>query len=354
MMEITPFLKKLLSLPGLSAYETPVREAIAETWRPLVDELEVSRVGSLHGLRRGVAPEPRPRLLLAAHMDAVGLMVSGMIDGFLRITEVGGVDDRILPGQLVTVHGRRDLPGVIVQPPDFLLPPDQRGKPVRREFLLVDVGLTPDEVGKLVRTGDLVSFAQQPFELPGDALVGHSLDNRASVGALTVCLDELQHMSCDWDVWAVATAQEEETFLGAYTSPFDLRPDMALVVDVTHAKGPGSNDYRTFGLGKGVVLGWGANIHPGLYKAVKELAERLEVPFQIEAMSRHSGTDAYAIQVTAEGIPCMVLSIPLRYMHTPVELVSLKDIYRTGHLLAEFIARLKPDFMQKITWEEPS
>lgn len=354
MIELTPFLKKLLSLPGLSAYEAPVREAIAETWRPLVDELEVSRVGSLHGLKRGAAPEPRPRLLLAAHMDAVGLMVSGMVDGFLRITEVGGVDDRILPGQLVTVHGRRDLPGVIVQPPDFLLPPAQRGKPVRREFLLVDVGLTPDEVGKLVRIGDLVSFAQQPFELPGDALVGHSLDNRASVAALTVCLDELRHMRFDWDVWAVATAQEEETFLGAYTSLFDLRPDMALVVDVTHAKGPGSNDYRTFGLGKGVVLGWGANIHPGLYKAVKELAERLEVPFQMEAMPRHSGTDAYAIQVTAEGIPSMVLSIPLRYMHTPVELVSLKDIYRTGHLLAEFIARLTPDFLQKLTWEEPS
>ncbi len=354
MIELTPFLKKLLSQPGLSAYEEAVREVIAEAWQPLVDELVVSRVGSLHGLKRGSASEPRPRLLLAAHMDAIGLMVSGIVDGFLRVDEIGGVDYRILPGQMVTVHGRRELPGVIVQPPDFLLPPEQRGKPVPREFLLVDVGMIAEQVNELVRVGDLVSFAQSPFELPGEALVGHSLDNRASVAALTVCLDELQHMVMDWDVWAVATVQEEETFLGAYTSPFDIRPDLALVVDVTHAKGPGSNDYHTYGLGKGVVLGWGPNIHPGLYKAVKELAEKLEIPFQIEPMPRHSGTDAYAIQVTAEGIPCMVLSIPLRYMHTPVELVSLKDISRTGYLLAEFIARLKMDFIEKLTLEEIS
>jgi endoglucanase len=347
-------LKRLISLPGLSGYETPVREAIADAWRPLADEISVSPLGSLHALRRGQGAEPRPRLLIAAHMDAIGLMVSQIVDGFLRITEVGGIDARILPGQPVIVHGRRDLPGVILQPSPRLLPPHLGEKSaIEMDYLFVDTGLTPEEVSALVRVGDLVSFAQPPLELGGDTLVGHSLDNRASVAALTACLEELQHRRHLWDVWAVATVQEEETLGGGWTSPFNLRPDLAIAVDVTHARGPGVNqDYRAFGLGKGPVLGWGPNIHPALFKAFKNLAERLDLPHAVEVMPRHSGTDAIAMQVVAEGIPTMVISIPLRYMHTPVEMVSLKDIQRTGHLLAEFITGLEADFVAKISWED--
>jgi endoglucanase len=220
------------------------------------------------------------------------------------------------------------------------------------KYLLIDTGLTADEVAQLVRPGDLVSFAQLPLELAGDILAGHSLDDRASVAAITLCLQELQHMSPAWDVWAVATVQEEETFGGAYTSPFEIRPALAVAIDVTHATGPGVSDYRGFGLGKGLVLGWGPNIHPSVHKTFLELAKKLEIPYKIEAMARHSGTDAFAMQVVAEGIPTMVISIPLRYMHTPVEAVALKDIERTGHLLAEFIARLEPDYIQHIHWDD--
>jgi putative aminopeptidase FrvX len=362
MIELTPFLKKLLIQAGLSAFETPVREVIADAWRPLVDELTVSRVGSLHGLRYGAAPSPqgdgaaamdrRPRILLSAHMDAIGLMVTGSTDGLLRFTEVGGVDPRILPGQVVTVHGRTDLPGVVVQPIDRLLPPAARGKPVAIEYLFIDTGLPAEEVAQQVRVGDLASFAQLPLELTDETLAGHSLDNRASVAAVTLCLDELQNVRHAWDVWAVASSQEEESFAGAYTSPFEIQPDLAVAIDVTFAKGPGVNDFRGYPLGKGPTLGWGPNIHPALYKAFSDLADKLDIPHAMEAMPRHSGTDAFAMQVVAEGIPTMVISIPLRYMHTPVELVALKDISRTGHLLAEFIARLKPDFIQKIHWDE--
>lgn len=352
MIEITPFLKKMLSLPGLSGYETPIRDLVAETWRPLVNELAVSRLGSLHGLRRGEGADPRPRLLISAHMDAIGLMVTGIVEGFLRITEIGGVDDRILPGQPVVIHGRQELPGVVVKPPDYLLPPNKATRPVPLQYLLVDAGLPPEEVNQLVRPGDLVSFGQEPFELSGETLAGHSLDNRASVAALTVCLDELQHFRHTWDLWAVATVQEEETLGGAFTSSFEIQPHLVVAVDVTFAKGPGSNDHNTFPLGKGITLGWGPNIHPALFNAFKDLAERLEIPFTMEAMPRHSGTDAYAMQVIAGGSPSMVVSIPLRYMHTPVEMVSLKDIHRAGRILAEFIARLEPDFLKKITWED--
>jgi len=353
-MELKPFLKQLISLPGLSAYEDPVRDVIREAWAPLVDELSVSRVGSLHGLKRGTADEPRPRILLAAHMDAIGMMVTGVTEGgFLRFTEVGGIDPRILPYTPVTVHGRRELPAVIVQPPDMLLPASQKGRPVKMEHLLVDTGLEAADVAGLVRVGDLISFATEPVELTGETLVGHTLDDRAAVAAVTVCLDELRRASHAWDVYAVATVQEEETLMGALTSPYEIRPQLAVAIDVTFAKGPGiSNDYRAVPLGKGVTLGWGPNTHPAVFEAFKDLAERLDLPFHLEVYPSYSGTDAMGMQVVAEGIPTMVVGIPLRYMHTPVEMVALKDVARAGHLLAQFIAWLEPDFINQLKYEE--
>lgn len=352
MPELKDFLKQMLSLPGLSAYEGPVREAIAEAWKPLVDSLTVSKVGSLHGLKRGTGAEPRPKILLATHMDAIGLMVTGIsAGGLLRFTEVGGVDPRILPGMPVMVYGRRELPGIIVQPPDSLLPASQKGKPIAMAHLLVDTGLEEEEVRAAVRVGDLVAFATPPTDLAGDVISGHSLDNRASVAAVTVCLEELQHIKHGWDVYAVATAQEEETFIGGFTSPYEIQPQLAVAVDVTFAKGPGSSDWRTVPLGKGITLDLGPNTHPKLWEEFKALAERLELPFAMGVYPSGSGTDAYPMQVVNEGIPTMVVGIPLRYMHTPVEVVSYKDINRAGHLLAQFIAGLTPEFMDKLSYE---
>lgn len=352
MEDLTKFAKELISLPGLSAYEAPVREVISAAWAPLVDDLQTSRLGSLHGLRRGRAEAPRPAVMIAAHMDAIGLMVTGIKDGFLRVTEVGGLDPRILPSQPVIVHGRQDLDGVVIKPPDFLLPRKVAGKPALLEHLLVDTGLEPDDVAEQVRIGDVVSFAQLPLELAGKTLAGHTLDNRASVAALTYCLRELQHLVHDWDVWAVATTQEEETLGGAFTSTYDLRPDIAIVVDVTFAKGPGTSDYGTFGLGKGPTISWGANNHPVVHRKLKDLAEQIDLPYQLEVDPGVGGTDAYATQISAGGVPTQVLGIPLRYMHTPIEMVSVKDMVRMGRWLAEFITRLEIDFMNKVKWED--
>ncbi len=355
MIELKPFLKQLISLPGLSGHEGPAREAIAAAWKPLVDDLSVSPLGSLHALKRGSGPGERPRILLAAHMDAIGLIVTNITpEGLLGITEIGGVDPRILPAMPVMVHTRSgDLPGVVAQPPDRLLPPNARSKPVQLEHLLVDTGLPPDEVHRRVRAGDLVSFGTEPLELAGDTLVGHSLDDRAAVAAVTVCLDELSRRAHVWDVWAAATVQEEETLGGAFTSPYAIRPQIAVAIDVTHAKGPGASDWRTAPLGKGFTLDWGPNTHPALFNAFKETAERAELPYTVTVYPSGSGTDAMGMQIVNEGIPTMVVSIPLRYMHTPVELISLKDIARTGRLLAEFIAGLELDFVEKkLRWEE--
>ena len=350
--EILPFLKKMISVPGLSGFETPIRSLIQEAWAPLTDDLQISRLGSLHALRRGTAPEPRPSLLLSAHMDAIGLMVTGISAGFLRVTKVGGLDPRVLPGQLVTVHGREDLPGMIVQPPERLLPSSEQKRTVPMEHLFIDTGLLPGEVERKVRVGDLVSFAQEPLETAGDTLVGLSLDNRASVAVLTSFLQALQNRPHAWDVWAIASSQEEETLGGAITSAYELQPAFSIVVDVTFASSPGSPSHKTYPLGKGPTIGWGPNVHPYLFDTMKELADRLEIPYKIEVMAHHSGTDAFGIQIVAEGIPGIVIGIPLRYMHTPVEMVMLKDISRAGRLLAEFVLALPVDFMDKMVWKD--
>ncbi len=352
MNDILPFLKELISAPGISGYETAVRPLIAKAWAPLTDELSVSRLGSLQGLQRGTASGKRPCILVATHMDAVGLMVNGIIDGFLRVITIGGVDGRILPGQAVTVHARRDLPGIIVPTPARLMPATVTAEVVPLSYLLVDVGLLPEEVASLVRVGDPVSFAQLPVETAGETLAGHTLDNRASVAALTHCLELLHDRPHAWDVWAVATVQEEVTTAGAYTSAFQLHPDLAVSIDVTFGSEPNSPSHLTFPLDKGPTLMWGPVVHPILFDTLKSVAERLEIPHTLEPTPRYTSTDSDAMLVVAEGIPNAVLGIPLRYMHTPVEMVAVRDITRTGRLVAEFIAQLEADFMDKMVWGE--
>jgi putative aminopeptidase FrvX len=353
MTEILPFLKSLTSVSGLSGHETPVAKLIEEKWRTLVDETSVSRVGSLHGLKKGSGKGKRPSIMIATHMDAIGMMVSGLVDGFLHIVPVGGIDIHVLPGAQVTVHASsgEELPAVIVMPPGRFLPEADREGVVAMRHLLVDTGLLQKDVEKKVRVGDLVSFANEPLELAGDMLSGHSLDNRASVAALTVCLEELQGKSHVWDVWAVATVQEETSYLGAYTSAFQLRPDIAIAVDGTFGKGPGASGWQTFPMGKGVGLCIGPNIHPFLHTKLKEVADKFEIPWFLDVAPTHSGTDAYPMQTTMEGIPTALVEFPIRYMHTPVESVSVKDIQRAGRLLAEFIASLEEDFVDTIIWE---
>lgn len=352
MDDLQELLKEMLSVSGLSGFEAPIRKIIKQAWEPLTDEISVSKIGSLHGFKKGKGNEPRKKVMISAHMDAIGMMVTNIQDGFLHVTEIGGIDHRILPGQPVIVHGREELLGLVVQPPSHLLPDSVGSGPVEMKYLLVDVGLKPDDVALKVRIGDVVSYDQEPLEMTGEAMAGHTLDNRVSVAATTICLEELQNRSHDWDVWAVASAQEEETLGGALTSPFDIRPDIAIIVDVCFAKSAGSTDWRSLPFGEGVGLGYGPNIHPALYDMFEKKAKELEMPYSRDLMPKMSGTDAMAVQIVAEGIPCAVLGIPLRYMHTPVETVSLKDVRRTGRLMAEFIASLKPDTLEQIGWEE--
>src|SRR5574340_450787 len=251
MTALLPFLKSLMSVSGLSAYESPIARLVEKEWRPLVDELHYSRIGSLHALKRGTGQGRRPVMLISAHMDTIGMMVSRITDGFIHVLSVGDADVRVLPGTPVLVHAESGpLPGVVAMPAPRLLPEEQRGRFPEIEYLVVDTGLPASQVSRRVKVGDLVSMDTQPIELAGGTLSGHSADNRASIAAITLALQELQGKSHVWDVWAAATVQEETTFAGGHTSAFHLKPDLAVVLDVTFGRGPGATTWEAFPLNK--------------------------------------------------------------------------------------------------------
>jgi putative aminopeptidase FrvX len=344
-------LKALVQAQGVSAFEAPIREVVASAWRRSAPKQTVSRLGSLHALQRGGGRSPRPKILLAAHMDKIGLMVAQVADGFCRVAEIGGLDPRILPGQPFAIHGRENVPAVAVLPPAALLPPDRKAETARLQDLWLDTGLPAGEAARLLRVGDPVSFAQQPLELANGRLAGPSLDDRAGVAALTICLEELASCSHRWDVIAAATVQEEETLGGAFTSAFALAPDLAVAVDVTFAAGPGLPEHKTFPIGEGPTIGFGPNVHPGVYRAFVQAAEKAGIKYALEVMPANSGTDAYAMQIAAEGIPTAVIGIPLRNMHTPVETVAVSDVRQAGRLLAATIHSLDDRFLPDLAWE---
>ena len=348
---LSEHLKTLLRAQGLSAFEAPVRDVVTAAWKRPAPKQTVSRLGSLHALQPGTGRAPRPKILLTAHMDKIGLMVTQVIDGFCRVTEIGGLDPRILPGQPFVIHGREPVSAVVIMPPAALLPPDRKAEAARLQDLWLDTGLPSAEAARLIRIGNPVSFANQPVDLANGRISGPSLDDRAGVAALTVCLEELAARPHRWDVIAAATVQEEETLGGAATSAFALKPDLAVAVDVTFASGPGLPEHKTFPIAEGPTIGIGPNAHPALCRAFEQAAVKAGVKYKLEVMPQHSGTDAYAMQVTAEGIPTAVIGIPLRYMHSAVETVALEDVRQTGKLLAEMTAALDDKFLPNLKWE---
>lgn len=356
-MDTFTLIKQLTETPGPSGGEQPVADTITRLWQPLTDDIYTDRVGSVIATKKGsLAVEDqtaRPSLLLAAHADELGLMVAGIVDqkgkGFVRLTQLGGVDWRQLFGQMVIIHGRKPLRAVLGGLPNHMVAEKERNQAYNDETLFADPGLPAAELRELVSTGDFISFHQPLRKLANSRASGKALDNRASVAAVTLCLEHLQGRNHDWDVIAAATSQEETRYLGGYTSAYHRRPDVAVAIDVTHARGPGSNDSELAELGSGPVLGIGANVHPGIFQALQDAAKALEMTVSTEPHATGSGTDAYAMQVAREGIPTGLVSIPLRYMHTMVETVDTSDIERVGRLLAEMIVRLDGQFLSQLT-----
>lgn len=220
---------------------------------------------------------------------------------------MGGFDPRVLLGQEVVVHGKRDLPGIIGSRPPHVLPPEEREKTIPMDKLFIDVGLPPDEVTALVRVGDLVTVRRELTPLQGDFVAGKAFDDRTAVVAIAACLEQLAGMRHAWDVYAVGTSQEEVGLRGAITSAYGLAPDVGIAIDVTFGDQPGIPAADTVEMNKGPALVYGPNIHPVLYEALVETAKSLELPYQVEPAPGRTGTDAWAIQVTRSGIPTALI-----------------------------------------------
>jgi len=348
-LDLRALLTALSAAPGPSGHEAPVAALLRATWASLVDTFESDGLGSLIATRRGSGPEPRPRVMLCAHMDEIALMVAEVRAGFLRAEGVG-IDHRVMLQQPVTVHGRRALPGLYgAAPPHMRL---ERKKYPPLGELWIDVGLPADEVAALVRVGDLVTFDAPALRLKGERLAAKSLDNRASLAALTLCLDELARRQHAWDVVAVASTQEEIGAYGAISAAYQVQPDLAVALDVTYGAQRGVDDDDGFALGGGPTVSRGPNFHPLLVDRFRQTARAEEIKLEVEPLPGDSQTDAWEIQLSRDGVPTLLLAIPVRNMHSPVEVVDLRDVRRAGRLLAAFVAGLPPDFLSALVWPE--
>ena len=349
-LDLKAHIKHLSGLAAPAGYEEAARDAIREAWAGLADTFEVDGLGNLIATKTGSGPEPRRKVMLCAHMDEIGLIVAEIRDGFIRAAMLGGIDSRVLLSQPVLVHGRRALPGVFGAAPPHMS--RRRTEYPTLDDLWIDVGLPGEDVAELVRVGDAITFDAPAIELKGDRLAGKSFDNRVSVAAITVCLEELAARQHAWDVVAVASVQEEVGSHGAITAAYKVQPDIAIAIDGNFAAQAGANDDETFKLGDGPVLGRGPNFHPQLFKHAREVAKAQEFKHHIEALPANSGTDAWLIQVSREGVPSLLISIPMRNMHTPVEVIDVRDVRRAGRWMAALIAGMGPDFLDTIAWPE--
>jgi putative aminopeptidase FrvX len=336
----------LLVSPGPSGHEV----GPAKVWRTACSEFaEVGSdlVGSSFARVAGVGDGPR--LVIVGHIDEIGLHVSHIDDdGYLSFGEVGGWDPAVLVGQRVRVMTRGGaISGVVGRKPIHLLKDDDRKKVPELKDLHIDVGARDGEHAReLVRIGDVAVIDAEPIELPGGRLVARSLDNRVGcyVAAQAARL-VAEAGGAPGEVVALAVAQEETTFAGSRTSAFALEPDLAIAVDLTFATdqpGVELGPMTKHVLGSGPVIARGTTLHPLISELLLETAEQEEIAFTVESLGRGTGTDADAIHLSRAGVPTGLVSVPSRYMHSPVEMVALDDVDAAARLIAAFAQRLKP------------
>jgi len=343
------FLEKLLDAEGPSGFE--VRPA--RVWRgeasTFADDVRVDVSGNSFAT---VNPAGSPRVMLAGHIDEIGLQVTHIDEkGFLYVDEIGGWDPQVLVGQRVTILGRKgDVPGVIGKKAIHLMSAEDREKASKTKQLWVDVGVTSAEeaAGLGLRVGDPMVLSQRMVRLAGDRISSRAIDDR--IGAYVV-LEAARLVAQDpgrASVTAVATSQEEIGYSGggARPSAYSVEPDVALVVDVTFSTDVPDVEKKELGdheIGGGPVLSRGSSSHDRVFEMLAAVAEEEGIPYTVQASPKFTRTDADAIFLTRHGVPTGLVSVPNRYMHSPNELVSISDLRNTARLLAAFIRRLTPE-----------
>jgi endoglucanase len=340
------FLKDLTEAASPSGFEQPAAMVFRDFVRPLADSVETNVMGSVHALLKGTGDGPS--VMLAGHIDEVGMMVNWITpEGFIAFKPIGGVDAAILPGMRVDVHTKNTtLRGVMGRLPIHLIEDDARKTVTKMEKLFIDLGLPAERVKALVRIGDPITYGVG-FETFGDGMaVSRAFDDKMGAYICARVLQEVKKAGgAPGDLIAAATVQEELGLRGGHTSAYGVDPVVGIALEVGHATDYPDVEKRTHGeasCGKGPIIARGANINPVLFELLIDAADKAKVPYQIGAEPRGTGTDANAIQLSRGGKAAALVSVPLRYMHTPTEVLALSDIEHSVKLLTRFVLDLDP------------
>jgi endoglucanase len=347
-LSLNETLEKLSNICGVTGNETPVRELLTKLMEPYVDEIHVDRLENVIAIKKG--KPGKLKIMLAAHMDEVGLMVKTITkDGFLQFSKIGGIDDRILPAQKVVVHTKNGIySGIIGSKPPHVQKMEERNKVLAFDDLFIDIGAESRENAEKmgVSIGNSVAFDTKYVALNKDLVMGKAFDNRAGCLAMVETLKLLDEMDCT--VCAVGTVQEEVGLRGAGTAAFGVDPDIALALDVTVAGDvPGVRKYDTsVKTGRGPVLtvsDSGLITHPKILRWLIDTAEEEKITIQLESGLMGS-TDAARITLTRQGIPSGTISIPTRYIHSPTAVLNIQDIQNSAKLANAAIQKISKHF----------
>ena len=339
------FLKRIVDTPGPSGYEQQVQKVFRERVQMYAEEVRTDILGSVIAVKN--APSSL-RVMLAGHADEIGFIVRYINDeGFLYFGQIGGHDAVVAVGQRVYVH-TNDGPvlGVLGRKAVHLLEQSERDKVPKTDDLWIDIGLANrKEVEELVQIGDCVTYAQELQRLRGDRATARSFDNKMGCYIVAEAMRLLQDKTLQCGVYGVANVQEEIGLRGARTASFGIDPLVGIATDVGHAMDFPGADKKRIGdikLGAGPIIGRGANINPKVFELLVETAKEISIPYQIEAFGGGTGTDANAMQISRAGMATGLISVPLRYMHTPSEIMALDDIDNAARLMAGFVERVTP------------
>ncbi|HOG00184.1 MAG: putative aminopeptidase YsdC [Firmicutes bacterium ADurb.Bin248] len=348
-MDVFEALSAMTTAPGVTGNEARVSEVVRGYFRAYTDDISVDAVGNTYA-RIG---ETGPTLLVMAHMDEVGMMVTCIEDnGMLRVRSVAGVDPRVLPGSEVTVHGKREIRAVIGAKPPHLQDSGDEKKAYTADDLVCDTGLSADEVNALVGVGDNVTFRlEPPMKLKNSIVAGKTFDDRACVAVMLEAMDILKSRRLNCRVVFCGSVQEESGGLGASAGGYNVKPDLAVAIDVCHAPTPGTKPFDTVEMDR-VSVTTGANIHPKVFDMIKASAEEQNIPWETDVAIGATGTDAWSLQPLLGGIPCGLISLPLRYMHTSVEVISLDTLRNCAKVIAGVAANLGADWEEKLCLDD--
>lgn len=332
-------IRTLTGAHGPSGFETAAVEQAEQLLTPLVDRVWRDRLGNVIGVK-SCGREHAPKLLLDAHLDEVGFIVMGHEEGFLRFAPLGGVDARVLPDRELTILTEPPLFGVVATKPPHVMEAGESDKAIPLSELRIDVGFSQEEAVRRIPVGTPVVFRETCQALGSDCIAGKALDDRSCFAVILRTLELLREKPLNVDLYVLGSCREEINGAGATVGTYGIHPQLAVAVDVTFGRSADTPKEKTFQLGGGPVIGVGPNMSRWMTERLMKTAEKLELPYQIEVMAGNSGTNGWEIQVSREGVATAILSLPLNYMHTPLEVIHQTDVEGCARLLAAFIEEL--------------